>query len=290
MNWSELGVIGYLLSPECMALQVQCVRLLCLFYGISLVITFAEKLAEAHLYAADGLMSWNILSFDRADSGALFRPGVLSQSLFGKAGTSAGHVLGIVGVGLMWWGPVRSYAFSAGMLAIVLSCVLMQLRTVYAGDGAQQMNLLIGVAILLGFNAWARPLTGVVCLLFIAAQSMLSYFVSGAAKVISPIWMRGDALRKIMGTTAFGSELGFRLASIHPQFTRMLCRVTVVVEMLFPVLVLGPKWMMILFMLWGASFHVANAVLMGLNTFVWSYLATYPALYFLWVCVHRAGW
>jgi hypothetical protein len=281
-------MIAYLLSPESMALQNRCVLLLCLLYGISLIVTYAEKLTESWMYADDGLMGWNIFSFDRAGSGVMFRTGVISRSLFGKRGTIAGHLLGITGVLLMWSQPTRSYAFTGGMLAIVLSCVLVQLRTVYAGDGAQQMNLLIGVALLLGFNSWVRPLTGTVCLFFIAAHSMLSYFVSGAAKLVSPIWMRGDALLKIMGTTAFGSEPGFRLASFSPRFTRILCRGTVLVEIIFPTLVLGPKWMMISFLLWGFSFHLANAVLMGLNTFVWSYLATYPALYFAWCFVHRS--
>lgn len=282
-------MLAYLLSPESLVLQNRCVVLIGLLYGVSLLVTYTERLAERRMYANNGLMSWQVLSFDRATSGFLFRQGMLSRALFGETGTSAGHLLGIAGVLFMWSQPPRSYGFTAGLLSTVVSGVLVQLRSAYAGDGAQQMNLLIGVALLLGFNPWVRPLTGTVCLFFVAAQSMLSYLASGLAKLVSPVWMRGDALLKIMATTAYGSELGFQLASFNPRITRMLCRATVVVEVAFPLLLLGPKWMIVAFFLWGISFHVANAVLMGLNTFVWSYLATYPALYFFWNCLHRSG-
>jgi hypothetical protein len=282
-------MLEYVLSPESLALQNRCVVLMGWLYGISLMVTYTERLAERQMYAGNGLMSWNVLSFDRATSGPLFRTERISQTLFGATGTSAGHLLGIAGVLLMWSQRPRSYGFTAGLFAIVVSGVLVQLRSAYAGDGAQQMNLVIGVALLLGFNPWVRPLTGVICLFFIAAQSMLSYFVSGFAKLISPIWMKGDALMKIMATTAYGSELGYRLTSFHPPLTRMLCRVTVLLEVAFPLLLFGPKWVVAAFFLWGMGFHVANAVLMGLNTFVWSYLATYPAIYFLWGCLHRSS-
>ena len=282
-------MLAYLLSPQSLALEAWCVRLVCLSYGVSLLVTYLEKLAARRIYHSDGLMSWKVFSFDRAASGLLFRYQGANQLLFGPKGTNAAHLLGIAGVPLMWLSPVRSYTFTAGMLAIVLSCGLVQLRTAYAGDGAQQMNLVLGVSLLLGFNPWVKPLSGVVCVFFIAAQSALSYLASGAAKLVSPIWMRGDALIKIMGTNAFGSELGFRLASFSPRFTRVVCVVTVILEVSFPLLLLGPRWVVLGFFLWGFSFHAANAVLMGLNTFVWSYLATYPALYFVWSWLHHSA-
>ena len=45
-------------------------------------------------------------------------------------------------------------------------------------------------------------------------------------------------------------------------------------------------WLLILFLAWGVVFHIANAFTMGLNTFFWSFLATYPALLYLWHVLH----
>ncbi len=279
-------MLDYLLSPAAIALENRCAWLVSLFFGAGMAVSFAERLSESRLYTDGGLMSWRVLSFDRAASGVLFRNGVLTQVVFGRKGAAAGHLAGLAGVVFMLLSPARSYAFTAALLAVVLSCALIHLRTTYAGDGAQQMNIIVGVALLLGFNPWVTPAVGAVCLLFIAAQSALSYFASGAAKLISPIWMSGDALIRILATAAFGSELGYRLASINPSFTKMLCRATVIAEVLFPFLLFGPRWIMLVFFVWGFSFHLANAVFMGLNTFLWAFISTYPALYFAWRCFH----
>src|SRR5215469_51649 len=276
----------HLLSSTGMAVQNRCAALISLFFAVGMSVTFAERLAANALYAEGGLMSWRVLSFDRAGNGALFRQPEFARLLFGRSGASAGHVLGLAGTLLVALSPLRSYPFTAGLAMAVLSAMLVHLRSTYAGDGAQQMNLVVGVALLLGFNPWVTPATGAVCLLFISAQSALSYLASGAAKLISPIWMGGDALRRILATTAFGSELGFRLASFHPGLTRFLCRATVILEAVFPLMLAGPKWLVIVFLAWGAAFHLANAILMGLNTFFWAYLTTYPALYFAWLFLH----
>jgi hypothetical protein len=37
----------------------------------------------------------------------------------------------------------------------------------------------------------------------------------------------------------------------------------------------------------GILFHVANAVIMGLNTFVWAFVETYPAILFCAVSLRQ---
>lgn len=34
------------------------------------------------------------------------------------------------------------------------------------------------------------------------------------------------------------------------------------------------------FFAWGLLFHLANALVMGLNSFIWAFVATYPAILF----------
>jgi hypothetical protein len=41
-----------------------------------------------------------------------------------------------------------------------------------------------------------------------------------------------------------------------------------------------------LLLAWGVSFHIATAITMGLNCFVWAFLSTYPAFIYL----HTALW
>jgi hypothetical protein len=43
-------------------------------------------------------------------------------------------------------------------------------------------------------------------------------------------------------------------------------------------MLIAPRPLAILLLLSGIAFHVTAAIAMGLNTFLWSFLATYPAL------------
>lgn len=64
----------------------------------------------------------------------------------------------------------------------------------------------------------------------------------------------------------------------HPWISRALTWTTWGLECSFPlVLVVGfPAGY--LWLGWGAVFHLGIAVVLGLNTFPWAWLATYPAI------------
>jgi hypothetical protein len=166
---------------------------------------------------------------------------------------------------------------------------VVNVRDVYGGDGSQQMNTLLGASLLLGFNPWVSPVIGQVALFFIAAQACLAYCTSGVAKLVSPVWRSGDALFRILATKSYGSEFGFRALSLTPRLGRFVCRATVGIEVLFPLAIFGPKWLLIAVLGWGILFHILNAFLMGLNTFFWAFTATYPALIYLWTQLHRVA-
>jgi hypothetical protein len=193
---------------------------------------------------------------------------------------------GLVGTVLIVTSSVSSPMFTIGVFLTMLSGFILQVRSNYGGDGAQQMNTILGAALLLGFNPWISPLAGIIGLTFVAAQACLSYFVSGVAKLISPLWRSGDALPRILSTTAYGSAAAYRIAQQNPTLTRVLCKATVLLEVLFPVLLILPKELFFAFLVWGVLFHLSLAFLMGLNTFFWSFVATYPAIYFVWTLLH----
>ena len=55
----------------------------------------------------------------------------------------------------------------------------------------------------------------------------------------------------------------------------------VVTEALFPLVLLVPHSIGLYFLVGGALFHASCAFVMGLNSFFWAFVATYPAIYFL---------
>ncbi|HEY6033401.1 MAG TPA: hypothetical protein VIV58_04055, partial [Kofleriaceae bacterium] len=81
--------------------------------------------------------------------------------------------------------------------------------------------------------------------------------------------------------------LGYRLVETAPRLRRPIGIAMVITEAAFPLALLGPWWLVLAFFAWGVVFHVANAVLMGLNSFLWAFVATYPAIAFAWTLLHR---
>lgn len=123
-------------------------------------------------------------------------------------------------------------------------------------------------------------------LLYIAAVSGLAYVTAGVTKLMTPAWRSGEALAWVVNLQSFGSS-----AAAHVLIPRTRTRVTLswlvmLAETMAPLAVLLPARLIIVALALGAVFHVSLALLMGLNTFVWSFLATYPAGLFVWAALH----
>lgn len=128
--------------------------------------------------------------------------------------------------------------------------------------GSDTMSFLIVTAWLVSA---LFPATTSICLLYIAIQLILSYFVAGIAKIISPQWRTGHALQYFLSRANI---------AISPGGAFYLSWVVLLFECLFPLAVFAPWPFLIAAML----FHLANAYIFGLNRFFFAWLAAYPAL------------
>ncbi|SFB47930.1 hypothetical protein SAMN05216266_11374 [Amycolatopsis marina] len=115
-------------------------------------------------------------------------------------------------------------------------------------------------------------------LAFIAAQSCLSYFTSGAVKMTSPVWRSGDAITGIFRTRTYGDKFFYKMTKDNKIAAQGLAWMVMLAEVLFPLVLVAPKPIARLILLSGMGFHVGNARFMGLNRFFWSFVATYPAV------------
>jgi hypothetical protein len=78
----------------------------------------------------------------------------------------------------------------------------------------------------------------------------------------------------------YGSPLAARLVKGRCRVCAALAWSIILAECLFPLALLTPFPITLVLLAAGAAFHIASGVFMGLNTFIWSFLATYPAV--LW--------
>lgn len=145
--------------------------------------------------------------------------------------------------------------------------------------GSDSMFFQVQLGLLVANLGFLGPAAAPLGLGWIAAQSVLSYFLAAVSKARNRSWWNGQALRNL-----FASAGPYALIpAVRPWATnefrcRWLGWSVVLIQLAAPaVLVLPPAGRWVLVALLGA-FHLANAFVIGLNRFVWAWFATYPAL------------
>ena len=83
----------------------------------------------------------------------------------------------------------------------------------------------------------------------------------------------------ILSTEGYGFAGFARLLDAHPALDQLLCWSVIGWEIAFPLVLVAPKPLLIAFLTVGALFHLACAVAMGLNRFVWAFCGCYPAVW-----------
>ena len=190
------------------------------------------------------------------------------------------RVLGVVGLralaagaALSGWRPLLAPA--CGIVAV--TSLLLVLRSRFGTDGADELLFLIFVAAAIAYGV-GDPGAREVVLWFLAGQACLAYLTAGVAKAISPAWRAGRALPGIFGTTAYGHPRAGTLLGRHCLLARAGGWSVIVLETSFPLVLLGVPPLTYALLLGTTTFHLGAAWLMRLNTFLWAFVATYPAV------------
>jgi len=257
-------------------------RLTLALAGVGIAITTAEYWSSASSFGQSGVYSWRVLRV-RSDV-----PDALGHAIAALPQVAAIRALCAVRVAALLVTLVSEPAtpsFGLGVGALLGSdLVLWWRRTAFGADGSDQMTTLLLVTSFVCAGPFATPVTMAAGLVFIAAQGCLSYLAAGVAKLLSPTWRTGRAVGMIFSTGSYGEPRLAEMLDRFPWLSRVGSWSAMGMETLFPLcLVLPDPWRWI-FLAWGASFHLQCAVVMGLNTFLWAFVATYPAI------LYAAGW
>jgi hypothetical protein len=183
--------------------------------------------------------------------------------------------LRIVLCGLLLFGVLGLWAL-AGLAALGLA-ILHRFQGPYNG-GSDRMGLLVLFCLLLSHVApdqtWKDLAFG-----YLALQLMLSYLIAGGVKIVNPDWRSGRALRDVFLFSAYPVSENLRRLADRPRLLLAVSWAVMVFELAFPATLLHPT-ALIAGLTLAALFHLANAVLFGLNRFFWIWLAAYPSI--LW--------
>ncbi|HWW62565.1 MAG TPA: hypothetical protein VN181_14425 [Thermoanaerobaculia bacterium] len=229
------------------------------------------------------LMSWPIFqtrhrffllpAVDRAQAAVFAYPNVLM--LLGVRFTAAATTI---------FAASDSRLFAAAVAIVAATSLILPLRTSYGLDGADQMSTTIFVA--LSFAAFhPTPVVHAAVLWFLTLQACVAYFTAGAAKAMGHHWRDGSGLTGIFTTDAFGNRHLGALLRRSNVTARALSWSVIALECAFPLVLVAPVPAVWMLLAAAAAFHLATALIMGLNTFVFAYFALYPAVLY---CLARA--
>lgn len=244
--------------------------------AVAILISSLEMMARPGLFAPEGLLSWKAAQL--RSRWLTHGPSAPSLDVLFRAP----GVLWLVGLRALASAVVIVSDSPSGLAvgAVALSTLLLMLRTSYGNDGADQIGLITFSAAAL---AHLRPTTKVIVavLWFVTLQSCLAYLTSGVAKLAGSRWRDGTGLVGILATKTYGMRILADALRQHRGVALVASWIVILGESLFPVVLIAPPSMILGFMVCGFVFHLGSAAVMGLNTFLWAFLATYPAI---WYC------
>jgi uncharacterized membrane protein len=138
------------------------------------------------------------------------------------------------------------------------------------------MTLLV-VTCVSGAHLGAGTIWAEVALAYLAVQLILSYGVSGWVKLRNPDWRNGAALADVFALSAYPVSRDLRALGRNHGLMRAGSWAVIGFEVAFVFALLDAR-LMIGALAVAAVFHLANAVLFGLNRFFWAWISAYPAL------------
>lgn len=171
--------------------------------------------------------------------------------------------------------PTKNNARLAACSVSALSYLLGNRYTINGSDGAEQYSAIILASSALGRLGGGKNRDLAVD--FIAAQTAFSYFVAGAVKSLGREWINGTAVERVVRTEVYGNRAFYHFLRRNPRLSESFTYSTVMLEMLFPFLLLhrGAGRVALASMF---AFHAANVPLMGLGRFFLVFTSTYPAV------------
>jgi hypothetical protein len=243
--------------------------------AVGVCISSLEWLTHRRPLADDGLFSWSVFSLQTRwlAAGPIAR---VIRTAIGYRGLLALLIARLaVGAALIATSHPQWRAYF--VLFLAGSSLALRVRLPIGGDGSDQLSTLLFVALGVGYIAgtpWAMSLS----LWFVAAQGALAYATAGILKLVERGWRNGEYLFRVWGTTTYGAQWINSVIRGHRWLAIVASWYVIAFEVTFPSVIVAPRPLGLAILVMGVTFHVTTAVTMGLNTFLWSFVATYPAI------------
>lgn len=247
-------------------------QLTSLALGVWCVLSSSEVIAVRRAFSPGRALGTDLaaLSIDP------IRPAILASPLCSPAALLIAPSLRL-GAGLALPVMAGHDAATLALLIVIIGCTAVLSIAMRGSDGSDKIALVACVAaalITLGRMADDRWLC-LAGLAWGAGQATLVYVASGAAKLARAFWRDGTAVAAAMTSYQSGHAV---LAAVvrHRPAAVALSWMVILLECLFPFALLAPPDICLAILAALAAFHFATAIFMGLSTYPWAFIATYP--------------
>lgn len=170
--------------------------------------------------------------------------------------------------------PGTRGALELGLIATAMLFALRSPVPVTAADSMNRANLVA----LASANLIPTPFVMAAGLWFIALHACVAYATPGLLKLRERGWRDGTVLARVLGSRGFGIAAFGRWLGARPRLALVAAWSLMLWEALFPTVLVLPRPLTWAILGSGVLFHIANAAVIGVNTFTLSFVATYPAI------------
>lgn len=165
---------------------------------------------------------------------------------------------------------------------LLIAMVITLVRSGYGADGSDQMNIVMLTGLTLAGLFPKEDSGQLMALWFVTLQLVLSYTIAGVAKAYGAPWRDGSGIVGILSTHSYGSPLLNRVLHQHRWLALTSSWSVIIFESTFWMVLFLPQPGVATYLLLGLVFHISISIFMGLNTFLFAFLATYPIA---WYCL-----
>lgn len=165
------------------------------------------------------------------------------------------------------------------LLTVQAQLIALRFRGTFNG-GSDAMTLLVLICLSVAALGRAEPLVARGAIGYLGVQTLMSYFVAGIIKLKEHSWRDGSALAAFVALPKYAVPLAAQRVLQRNHVARALAWLVMLFETSFPLALLSRR-ICVVYLLGALCFHLANALLLGLNRFVLSWASAYPTLLYL---------
>jgi hypothetical protein len=265
--------------------SLQALRVSEWFVAVSSMILSAEIFKRKDLFADGGLLSWRIDRLSHPEVNHLLSR-VGFETVFESRNFLRLQALRFVSAIMLLFTIGAAKPTCALLFTLVVLTLMSHFRASATNDGSDQFTLIVLIACTLA-EAVGTTLAYRGACYFIAGEAMIAYSTSGWLKLLERGWQDGSIVTDILASSTYGNRSLYHLFANHRSIAIVVGLAVAAGDCVLGVAALLPPSITLLLLLFGVMFHLGIARVLGLNTFLWAFCATYAPTYFVSSDLHR---